>query len=105
MTETRKVYKSEEKLKIVMEGLSGTIQISDLCRKYGIGTARFYAWKEKLQKSAENVFADRGRKITADQKIIEEQNKDLIRLKDTIAEITTENLELKKKIGNYGRKT
>ena len=97
MTETRKVYKPEEKLKIVMEGLSGTIQISDLCRKYGIGTARFYAWKEKLQKSAENVFADRGRKTTADQKIIEEQNKDLIRLKDTIAEITTENLELKKK--------
>ena len=47
MTETRKVYKPEEKLKIVMEGLSGTIQISDLCRKYGIGTARFYAWKEE----------------------------------------------------------
>ena len=68
MTETRKVYKPEEKLKIVMEGLSGTIQISDLCRKYGIGTARFYVWKEKLQKSAENVFADRGRKTTADQK-------------------------------------
>ena len=104
MTETRKVYKPEEKLKIVMEGLSGTIQISDLCRKYGIGTARFYAWKEKLQKSAENVFADRGRKTTADQKIIEEQNKDLIRLKDTIAEITTENLELKKRLETTGGK-
>ena len=37
MTEIRRVYKSEEKMKIVMEGLSGTIQISDLCKKYGIG--------------------------------------------------------------------
>ena len=34
MTEIRRVYKSEEKMKIVMEGLSGTIQISDLCKKY-----------------------------------------------------------------------
>ena len=42
MTEIRRVYKSEEKMKIVMEGLSGTIQISDLCKKYGIGTSRFY---------------------------------------------------------------
>ena len=31
----RKVYKPEEKLKIVLEGLSGTIQVSDLCRKPG----------------------------------------------------------------------
>ena len=56
------------------------------------------------QKSAENVFADRGRKTTADQKIIEEQNKDLVRLKDTIAEITTENLELKKRLETTGGK-
>ena len=42
-------------------------------------------------------FSRKIRALVADQKIIEEQNKDLIRLKDTIAEITTENLELKKK--------
>ena len=47
MTE-RKVYKSEEKLKIVLEGMNGTIQVSDLCRKYDIKSARFYDWKEKL---------------------------------------------------------
>ncbi|EQB69415.1 MAG: hypothetical protein AMDU1_APLC00089G0004 [Thermoplasmatales archaeon A-plasma] len=40
MTEIRKVYKPEEKLKIVMEGLSGTIQISDLCRKYSIQSSK-----------------------------------------------------------------
>ncbi len=42
MTE-RKVYRPEEKMKIVIEGLSGTIQISELCRKYGIKPARFYS--------------------------------------------------------------
>jgi transposase-like protein len=39
----RNVYKPKEKMKIVMEGLSGSIQISDLSRKYDIGSARFYS--------------------------------------------------------------
>ncbi|EQB65755.1 MAG: hypothetical protein AMDU2_EPLC00009G0003 [Thermoplasmatales archaeon E-plasma] len=42
MTEQKRMYKPEEKLKIVMEGLSGKIQISELCRKYNIKSARFY---------------------------------------------------------------
>ena len=102
MTE-RKVYGSEQKLKIVLEGMSGTIQISDLCRKYDIKTARFYDWKDKLLKSSNSIFDDRGRKSTADQRIIEDQKKELARLKDVIAEITQENLEIKKKIGSYGQ--
>ncbi len=85
--------------------LSGTVQISDLCSKYGIKTARFYSWKKKLQKSAGSIFEDRGRKSTADQRLIEDQKSELLRLKDTIAEITTENLELKKKSGSSGRRT
>ena len=104
MSETRKVYSPGEKLKIVLEGLSGTIQVSDLCRKYDIKSARFYDWKEKLSKSAESVFDGRGRKSTADQKTIEDQKKENERLKDVIAEITMENLDLKKKFGNYGGK-
>ena len=35
MVEQRRSYTPEEKLKIVLEGLSGTIQISDLCKKAG----------------------------------------------------------------------
>ena len=105
MTETRKVYKPEEKLKIVLEGMSGTIQISDLCRKYDIQSSRFYDWKEKLLKSSTSIFDDRGRKSTADKRTIEDQKKELARLKETIAEIVTENLVLKKNIGIYRGKT
>ncbi|WP_298409736.1 transposase [Ferroplasma sp.] len=47
----RKVYKPEEKMRIVMEGLSGAIEITELCRKYNIATSRFYDWKEKLVKN------------------------------------------------------
>ncbi|WP_010917123.1 transposase [Thermoplasma volcanium] len=55
----RKVYKPEEKLKIVLQGLSGTISVSDLCRKYDIKSARFYSWKEKLMRSSADIFEDR----------------------------------------------
>ena len=95
----RRVFKPEEKMKIVMEGLSGTIQVTELCRKYGIGTARFYAWKDKMVENSADIFNDRGRKNTSDQRTIEEQKEEISRLKDVIAEITQENLEIKKNIG------
>ena len=56
-------------------------------------------------KSSVNVFDDRGRKNTSNRKVIEEQEKKLERLKETITEIVTENLQLKKNIGNYRGKT
>ncbi|MGC8699278.1 MAG: transposase [Candidatus Acidifodinimicrobium sp.] len=37
----RRYFSPEEKVKIVLEGLSGTVQVSELCRKYGITTTMF----------------------------------------------------------------
>ena len=44
----RGIFRPEEKLRIVLEGMSGTIQVSELCRKHGINTRQFYIWKKKL---------------------------------------------------------
>ena len=97
----RRRFLPEEKMKIVLEGLSGTIEISELCRKYQITTTMYYNWKEKLLENSATVFNDkRGRKPATERKA-EELQQEVSRLKDTIAEITTENLQLKKKIGNY----
>ena len=97
----RRVYKPEDKLKIVLEGMSGTIQVSELCRKYDIKPARFYYWKEELLKSSSEIFGNRGRKPDTDEKLMEKEQ-EVQRLKDVIAEITQENLQLKKKTGQYG---
>ena len=56
MVEQRRSYTPEEKLKIVLEGLSGTIQISDLCKKYGIKSARYYYCKEELINASNDIF-------------------------------------------------
>ena len=98
-----RIYTPEEKLKIVLEGMSGTISIADLCRKYDLKPARFYYWKEQLLKSAPEIFENRGRKLDEDR-IRAEKDREIARLKATIAEIVQENLEIKKKIGERLRR-
>ena len=57
----------------------------------------FYRWKERLLENPATVFNDkRGSKLATERKT-EELQQEVARLKDTIAEITTENLALKKK--------
>ncbi len=64
---SNRVYTPEEKLKIVLEGMSGTISVADLCRKYDLKPARFYYWKDQLLKSAPEIFENRGRKVDEDR--------------------------------------
>ena len=49
--------------------------------------------------SSVEMFNDRGRKSKSEQLIIEEQRIEIERLKGTIADVVSENLEIKKKIG------
>ena len=98
MNGRRKVFSLEDKLRIVLEGLDGTIQVSELCRKYGISPVTFYSWKNELLSSSREIFKSRGRKKQVDRRI-RERDEEITRLKDTIAEITTENLQLKKRLG------
>ena len=44
------------------------------------------------------MFEDRGRKSTTDQRLIDEQKRENQKFRETIAEIITENLELKKRL-------
>ena len=97
MTANR-IYTPEEKLKIVLEGMSGTISVSDLCRKYDLKPARFYYWKDHLLNSAPEIFENRGRKMD-DDFIRAEKDKEIARLKATIADVVSENLGIKKKSG------
>ena len=80
-----RVYTPEEKLKIVLEGMSGTISVSDLCRKYDLKPARFYYWKEQLLNSAREIFENRRRKRDENQ-ITAEKDLEISKLKDVISE-------------------
>lgn len=89
----RRRWSAEEKLRIVLAGLSGDIEVSELCRREGINPTQFYGWKRQLLGSAAKVFVNGTEKPNAKEQRLKAE---LTRAKDVIAEITAENLDLKK---------
>ena len=93
MGNKRRKWSSEEKLRIVLVGFGGDIEVSELCRREGINPTQYYGWKKRLQGSASKVFANESEKPSAKEQRLDTE---LRRAKDVIAEITGENLDLKK---------
>jgi len=90
----RKRWSAAEKLRIVLEGLEPGVEVSDLCRRAGVNPTLYYQGKRILLGAAERIFEQRQNKPTARE---ERLSSELIRAKDVIAEITAENLDLKKR--------
>ena len=99
----RRRWKAEEKLRIVLAGLSACrdaqaemetgVEVSDLCRREGINPTLFYGWKKKLLSGAVKIFDESASRPPAEAVRTEAE---LTRMKSVVAEITAENLELKK---------
>ena len=55
---TRKRHSSEEKIRIVLDGLRGESSIAELCRREGIAEGLYYAWsKEFLEAGKRQISA------------------------------------------------
>jgi transposase len=89
----RRKWTAAEKLRIVLTCLQPDVEVSEVCRREGINPTQFYTWKKKLLASAEQVFDEKPKRQDADRERLE---RDLARMKSVVAEITAENLELKK---------
>jgi transposase len=89
----RRRWTAAEKLRIVLAGMQAGVEVSELCRREGINPTLYYGWKKKLLSSACRVFDDQeGRRSVQEGR----KEAELRRFKDVIAELTAENLELKK---------
>jgi len=84
----RRKWNSEEKLKIVLEGLSGQIEISKLCNKYQISQTIYYRWRDQLLRYGHQAFESNN--ITKREQRLCNENQ---RLKQIISDLT---IELKK---------
>lgn len=89
----RRKWSAKEKLRIVLTCLQPGVEVSEVCRREGINPTMFYNWKKRLMSSAEQVFEEKPKKRDVER---ERREREVSRLKDVIAEITAENLELKK---------
>ena len=93
--QTRKKYSSEEKIRIVLEGLKGEESISEICRKEGIAPALYYRWsKDFLEAGKKRLLGDTVREANTDEvKQLQVENS---QLKETVAELFLKNRMLKK---------
>jgi transposase len=48
---TRKQYSSEEKIRIVLDGLRGEDSIAELCRREGISQGVYYKWSKDFMEA------------------------------------------------------
>jgi transposase len=89
----RKKWTPEEKLRIVLTGMQPGVEVAELCRREGLNPTMYYLWKKQLLGSAAEVFGSKAGRPSHEE---ERKAAEVRRLKDVIAEITAENLELKK---------
>ncbi len=101
---TRKIYSAEEKIRIVIEGLSRETSIADLCRREGIAQSLYYKWsKEFLEAGKQRLSGDAVRAATSDE--VTDLRREARSLKEVVAEQTLEIRLLKKAYSAMGDTT
>ena len=96
---TRKLYSSEEKIRIVIEGIRGELSIAELCRREGIHQANYYKWsKDFLEAGKHRLSGDTMREANTSE--VQELKGENASLKELVAELSLEVRDLKKNIGS-----
>ncbi len=91
-------FTAEQKLEILREADQPGVSVSEVCRRHGLAPSVFYRWRAVAQ-GGSAVALKRDAKRTPRKDDIETRHKaEIERLRAVVAEITAENLELKKKI-------
>ena len=92
---TRRRFSPEEKVRIVLEGFRREVTVNDLCRREGIKPNVYYSWlKDFMEAGKTRLRADSVR--DASQAEVETLRQENARLKQLVAELSLDNLVLKK---------
>lgn len=94
---TRRKFSSEEKIRIVLEGLRGEESIAELCRREGISPNLYYNWsKEFLEAGKRRLMGNTKREATTTE--VTELRKRVLQLKQLVADLSLKNQVLKKSL-------
>jgi transposase len=95
---TRRRFSSEEKIRIVLEGLRGEESIAELCRRESISPNLYYIWsKEFLEAGKRRLSGDTKREATSGE--VQSLRSENTQLKELVAELSLRNRLLKKLSG------
>ena len=101
---TRKKYSAEDKIRIVIEGLRGELNVAELCRKEGISQSLYYKWSKEFLKAGKARLAG-DTKREADGTEVKEMKRENEQMKLLIAELSLKNRILKKSLRGLGDET
>ncbi len=92
---TRRKFSSEEKIRIVIDGLRGETSIAELCRREGIAQNLYYRWsKDFMESGKKRLSGDTMREAnTSEVQVLKKEN---AQLKEVVAELVLRNHILKK---------
>ena len=92
---TRRKFSSEEKIRIVLEGLRGEETIAELCRREGISPNLYYNWsKEFLEAGKRRLQGNTKRQATSTE--VTDLRRENSQLKEMVAEMALRVRYLKK---------
>jgi transposase len=92
---TRRRFNSEEKIRIILEGLKGEDSIASICRREGIAPSLYYKWsKAFLEAGKQRLQGDTLREASSNE--VAELRKENEQLKQLVAELSLHNRVLKK---------
>ena len=94
---TRRKFSSEEKIRIILEGLKGEESIATICRREGIAPTMYYKWsKAFLEAGKRQLQGDTVREASSNE--VTDLRKENEQLKQLVAEVSLKNRVLKKSL-------
>ena len=94
---TRRKYGSEEKIRIVIEGLRGEQSVAELCRREGIAESLYYSWSKEFMEAGKARLAG-NTKRQASSSEVDDLRQENEQLKQAVAELLLQNRVLKKSV-------
>jgi transposase len=94
---TRRRFSTEEKIRIVLEGIKGESSISELCRREGIAENNYYRWsKDFLEAGKRRLKGDTLREANSTE--VKDLKQENTHLKQLAADLLMKNDVLKKSL-------
>jgi len=93
---TRRHFSTEDKIRIILEGLRGDDSIAELFRKEGIAQSLYYTWSKAFMEAGKRSPAgDTVRAATTGE--VQDRRREARALKECVPDLTLVNRLLKKK--------
>jgi len=92
---SRRHWSAEEKLQIIQEARQTEHSVSEVCRRHGLAVGQFYTWEKLARQGALEALRNgkQGRKRANPEAQLRAQ---IERLQAVVAELSAENLQLKR---------